>query len=153
MAQDINVKLPQEALDALRAVGGPRKTKGVWPAVKRLGSRGLIVGGAIAAGTAGIAGLAKAHDALTFKKDYENMLSFAPEIKDYDERAVKARFNTLRRFNPEMSSDPLVASSWIKQTIEYPVVTPATLKDVVRPRDTGVGIGDLAKILSVKDVP
>ena len=152
MAQNINVNLPQEALDALRSIS--RKPRGgIGASIKRLGARAGLVGGGIALGAGALAGVAKAHDALTFKKDYENMLDFAPEIKDYDEKAVKARFNTLRRFNPEMSSDPLVASSWIKQTIEYPVVTPATLKDVVSHGKPAVGVGDLAKILSVKDFP
>ena len=90
-----------------------------------------VAGGAIA----GIHGLEQAIgkmiDASNYKKDYEGMLEFSPEIKKYDKDQVKARFDTLRKFNPEMSSDPLVASSWIKQTIEYPVVTPATLKDVI----------------------
>lgn len=112
---------------------------------KFVGKGALTVGGIAAVGGA-MAGLSKAYDALTFKKDYEDMLDFAPEIKDYDEKAVKARFQTLRRFNPEMSRDPLVASSWIKQTIEYPVVTPATLKDVIR-RDKGIGPQDIAKMI------
>ena len=75
--------------------------------------------------------ISKAYSGATYKRDYENMIGFAPEIKNYDKEQVKARFDTLRRFNRKMSADPLVASSWIKQTIEYPVVTPATLKDVM----------------------
>lgn len=112
----------------------------------RFAGKGALMVGAVAGIGGAMSGLSKAYDALTFKKDYERMLDFAPEIKDYDPKAVKARFQTLRRFNPEMSKDPLVASSWIKQTIEYPVVTPATLKDVAA-RGPGISIGDIAKLL------
>lgn len=96
----------------------------------------FLAAAAVAGGTiAGIHGLERAIgkmiDAGNYKKDYEGMLEFSPDLKKFDKEQVKARFDTLRKFNPEMSSDPLVASSWIKQTIEYPVVTPATLKDVI----------------------
>lgn len=126
------------------------------PKPKGLGIKGIarkagVYGGAIALGSAALAGLAKAHDAMTFKKDYEAMLNHSPEIKDYDSKAVKARFQTLRRFNPEMSRDPLVASSWIKQTIEYPVVTPATLKDVTQAKQPGPGIPEMIRVLTAKD--
>jgi hypothetical protein len=88
----------------------------------------------------------KLYNAMTYKKDYESMLQHAPEIRNFDKKEVKARFDTLRNFNPKMSRDPLVASSWIKQTIEFPVVTPSTLKDVVQTADQEARLVDYAKM-------
>jgi hypothetical protein len=110
---------------------GVKKTLKTQPSsvLRTLGGAGLgvgIVGGLYGAEKA----IGAIYRAASYKKDFENMMSFAPEIKKFDKEQVKARFDTLRKFNPKMSRDPLVASSWIKQTIEYPVVTPATLKDV-----------------------
>jgi hypothetical protein len=102
-------------------------------------------------GTTGLAGAAwagkKLYNAMTYKNDYENMLKQAPEIRNFDTKEVKARFDTLRRFNPQMSKDPLVASSWIKQTIEFPVVTPSTLRDVVQTAPQENRLVDFSKLI------
>jgi hypothetical protein len=119
------------------------KWKGPKSYVGQIALTGLAVGSALGA----VEGVQRLHTALTYKRDYESMLDFAPEIKNFDAKQVKARFDTLRKFNPEMSSDPLVASSWIKQTIEYPVVTPATLRDVVSKQRGGFGVGEAARLL------
>lgn len=118
------------------ATHGPKSYLG------RMGLAGIAVGGAIGA----VEGVRRIHSALMYKRDYESMLDFAPEIKNFDSKQVKARFDTLRKFNPAMSSDPLVASSWIKQTIEYPVVTPATLRDVIG-KQQGFGVGEATRLL------
>jgi len=116
----------------VRQLGGRPKT--ATPIKPKEFGVTLALGAGVIGGAMGLEKSIEAlHNVATYKKDYENMLSFAPEIKNYDKEQVKARFDTLRRFNRKMSSDPLVSSSWVKQTIEYPIVTPATLKDVISP--------------------
>ena len=142
-------KQPYGAIE--KAFGGATKAKpGVLGRAARgagkWGAGAVIAGLGIGGATAGVAGARKLYNALTYKGDYENMLKQSPEIRNFDAKEVKARFDTLRRFNPEMSKDPLVAGSWIKQTIEYPVVTPSTLRDVVQP-GTGTRAVDIGKIL------
>jgi hypothetical protein len=40
------------------------------------------------------------------------------------------RFRILSRFGPTISKDPIVAGHWIRQTLEYPVVSPTVLREV-----------------------
>ena len=65
-----------------------------------------------------------------FKKHFNAMLEFDPELKKYDRAQVEARFRALRKFNPDLSEDPLVASSFVRQTLEMPAVTPAVMQDL-----------------------
>ena len=124
---NISEEMAEKGLALLKEGKGPTT-------IKRFGQTAAL-GLGVGAGLAGVEAAAKAlGQVVTYKRDYEKMMDFAPELKNYDQEQVKARFNTLRRFNPTMSTDPLVSSSWVKQTMEYPV-TPAALKDVARPAE------------------
>lgn len=110
------------------------------PGAKKVPGRGVkeilkdhpvltILGAGAILGSAGYAedALRAGHRAATKQKDFNKALNFDPEVKRWynsDPKGVEARFSTLHRFNPDAARDPLVASSWIKQTMEFPAVTP-----------------------------
>jgi hypothetical protein len=126
------------------------KLKGMQALKKILGKAGLIAGGTgLALG--GMSGAKYLHqkimEPMAFKKDFGKMLTYDPSLKKYDPSQVEARFRTLRTFNKPMSEDPLVSSSFVRQTMEYPVVTPAVLRDV-HPAPHRGGDTGLAKLVS-----
>jgi len=83
-------------------------------------SYGLGVAGAIGMGIAThLAG--DMYDAvrrgLTKSRNYKRMISASPELHEMDPHKVRAAFDTLHRFNPEFSGDPLVASSFVRRNV------------------------------------
>ena len=80
--------------------------------------------GAAAAGIAGgIKGIdvlsdrigSKIHKSRSFKK----MMDENPGLKKEDSKAVSRIFRTLHKFNPKMASDPLVAGSFLKRSLQF----------------------------------
>jgi hypothetical protein len=72
-------------------------------------------------------------DRLTKTRDYKAMLQASPALSKYDAGQVQMVFNSLRAQAPSMSKDPLIASSFIRKTLEYspesgPFVDPQTAK-------------------------
>ena len=119
----------EAARESGKGVG--RGGRGIGRFLSRVGP--WAAGAAVLGAGAGVGEAAeRIHDALSYKRDYEKMLEFAPQLKEHDPEQVKARFDTLRSHNPKMSKDPLVSSSWVEQTIQFPTVTPAILKDVTQ---------------------
>jgi len=62
---------------------------------------------------------------------YRKILEANPDLQQADSRKVVDRFRVLDNFGPTISEDPVVAGHWIRQTLEFPTVTPTVLKDVV----------------------
>lgn len=88
------------------------------PAGKMLGAAGVgvasIIGSALVNDMYGAA-----RSALTRNRNYERMLEADPELKDHPANKVKAYFNTLHeKGGPDMSSDPLIASGFVRQQLE-----------------------------------
>tara|TARA_B100001250_G_scaffold406619_1_gene425995 strand:- start:2819 stop:3460 length:642 start_codon:yes stop_codon:yes gene_type:complete len=87
------------------------------------GRKALMFG----AGAAGIAGGIKAIDAgseaisspLKKKKYFNDMMDDNPALKRESSKDVKRIFSTLYRFNPKMASDPLVAGSFLKRSLQF----------------------------------
>lgn len=103
-------------------------------AALRVGAVGLGLG-ALAGGTAlGKHFYDKIMGPVEFRKDFTAMLDQDKTLKQYDRDQMESRFRTLRKFNPEMSKDPFVASSFIRQTMELPIVTPGTIVELTRAR-------------------
>lgn len=88
-----------------------------------LGRKALGVGLLAAGIGGGIKGTEYLYDKIKTpmeKTQYKKkMLSFSPELKREDKRAVDSIFNTLYKFNPKMASDPLVASSFMKRSLQF----------------------------------
>ncbi len=82
--------------------------------------------GMFGAGAAGVAGGMAAVDALraglskkvSDKKQFANIMKENPSLVRDREHAQKV-FKTLKRFNPEMAADPLVAGSFLKRSLQY----------------------------------
>jgi hypothetical protein len=97
--------------------------------LKSLG-RGLALGSAFALGSAAVAGLGrgaqKMFDAITKKRDFDRMLAHNPHLQrdlERDPEAFGAAFSALRRMNPALSRDPLVAGAYMFETLEQPPET------------------------------
>lgn len=73
----------------------------------------------------------RSQQASNFAQDYRRMIDANPDLRGEDAQRVMDRYRILSRFGPTIAQDPIVAGHWIKQTLEYPVVTPTVLKDVV----------------------
>ena len=73
----------------------------------------------------------KALGAMNFSGQYRRMLAANPTLRNEDAQKVMDRFRVLSRFGPTIAEDPIVAGHWIKQTLEFPVVSPTVLKEVV----------------------
>jgi hypothetical protein len=85
--------------------------------------------GAVGAGAAGVAGSALAGIAyslagdlfesakrgITKSRDYKNMMSENPDLKELPAKNVQRAFSVLHRFNPEFASDPVVAGSFVRR--------------------------------------
>lgn len=97
---------------------------------KLLGQAATIAG--VTLGAEAISGLVRrAMGARDFSNDYRRMLAANPDLQGEDAQRVMDRYRILSRFGPSIAEDPIVAGHWIKQTLEYPVVSPTVLKDVV----------------------
>lgn len=102
---------------------GQRLSKGLKTVFGNQLARRLGTFGAGAAGIAGgVAAVDALRDALTKKvsqrKQFSAVLKENPALAKDKEHAMKV-FKTLRRFNPEMAADPLVAGSFLKRSIQY----------------------------------
>lgn len=116
------VKQGQFLVPAARAAG--------FTLPKLVGQAAMIAG--VTLGAEALAGLVRrAMDARDFSSDYRRMLDSNPDLQGEDAQRVMDRYRILSRFGPSVARDPVVAGHWIKQTLEYPVVTPTVLKDVV----------------------
>lgn len=130
------------------------KTAGWWDAFKRgLGGGGTqgslgeavmqglgqaLPGAMVGAGlAAGAVGVSKAYGALkdrfTKMDDYKAMISANPTLGKHDAGQVQMIYNSLRSQSPSMASDPLIAGSFVRKTLEMapesgPFIDPQTTK-------------------------
>lgn len=80
--------------------------------------------GLLAAGLgAGAAGVSKAVDYTADhygkKKAFDDMLKHSPSLKEHSQKDLHAAFNTLHKFNPDMATDPLTASSFMRRAMMF----------------------------------
>jgi len=93
----------------------------------------LGFGAALGASELAVRGVLHAASTSGKEKAFNKAVNFDPEVTRWNRaqpEAVRARFNTLFRFNTAAAKDPLVASSWIKQTMEFPAVTPRVVTEI-----------------------
>jgi len=83
-------------------------------------------------GAEAVAGMARrAWGAASFNSDFRRMVEANPDLKGADSQKVLDRFRILARLGPTLSKDPTVAGGWVRQTMEFPVITPTVLRDLV----------------------
>jgi len=125
------------------------KTRIGWAAAKA----GLVGSGLLLA-TGGVALGKHVYDKLMgpveFRKDFNAAMEHDKTLKQYDRDQVESRFRTLRKFNPDMSKDPFVASSFIRQTMEMPHVTAGMVRELTsaRPEKGRAGSSDATRLFS-----
>jgi hypothetical protein len=94
----------------------------------------LGLAGLISLGTTGAkVGLGAISDSRlrgSVRDSYEKMFSEYPELEDEKEKATKF-FNMMARFSPVLASNPIVAGTWVKGTMDRNVVDPATIKSLI----------------------
>jgi hypothetical protein len=88
------------------------------PAFGNAFAQGAGAGVAAAALTGIAVGTSKIIDAATSKRDYRSMLAWHPDLQAHDQpQNVMQAFRTMRRFAPDMTKDPLVAGSFVRQML------------------------------------
>lgn len=122
----------KKAVTGLSRSLGEGSKKLLWK--KKNDPKTLMYGAIAALGALGIAerGYAWAKPKITRKKHLASALAFDPEAKRIykkDPKRTEATFNTLNTFNPDAAADPLVASSWIRQTMEQPILPIKTVEE------------------------
>jgi len=115
--------------------------EGLGSRLGRLGVRAGVLGGGILLATGGaMLGkhlYGKMMEPISFRKDFTAMMDHDKTLKQYDRDQVEARFRSLRKFNPEMSKDPFVAASFVRQTMDLPFLPTETVRTIVGARPEG----------------
>lgn len=72
-------------------------------------------------------------------RGYKAMVEANPDLKKMDRQKVEMAYNTLHKFNPEMASDPLVSSSFVRRTAEMGQVATPDIGNLMAARDRARG--------------
>lgn len=130
-----NPELMRESLEKL----GFGETMMSHPIAGRV-LKGLALGAGSALGVAGVgAGITAIQD---LKRDlekaryYKTMLEHNPELKGQgvDSKMVQRHFNTLYKFNPEYATDPMVAGTYVVNSLEMARPNLDMINNMVRAR-------------------
>jgi len=105
-----------------------KKTAGFVDMAGRLGrnaGKNVMIGGAMAAGGVGIAGVTaaagKMFNAITKKRDFDNMLEANPHLQvalERDPEGFNNMFTSIRSMAPEFTRDPMVAGAFMNEAME-----------------------------------
>ena len=95
-----------------------------------LATAGLAVAGI---GTAVSKGYGALKERFTKPRDYKAMMEANPSLKKEPAKKVQMLYNSLRSMAPSMSKDPLIAGSFVRNTLEMspesgPSIAPQTVK-------------------------
>lgn len=130
---------PGQAAGAARSVAGEGFKDTFKDAL--IGSAALATGGALV--SAGIGGLEKLYDvmsnSISRSRGFKSMIETNPDLQKMDRTQVQRAYNTLHKFNPEMASDPLVSSSFVRRVAEMGAVSPQDVGNLAIVRDRGRG--------------
>lgn len=100
------------------------KTAFKWGEMGQHAGNALAGAATTAVGAAAVAGVGLSakhiYDAATAKRDFRGMLEWNKDLHHEDQALVNQSFRTLRRFAPDMSKDPMVAGSMIRQMVQSP---------------------------------
>lgn len=120
-----------------------------WKGMGQQTGNALLGAAAVGAGTMAIGGLGMAashiYDAATAKRDFRGMMEWNQDLHHEDQRMVNQSFKTLRHFAPDMSKDPLVAGSMIRQMVQAPQGAAGIMSQALQAqKNIGSGIGAAA---------
>lgn len=94
-----------------------------------------------------------AYSAATKDRNFNKMIEYAPDLKNYDQKKVKAIFDSLHELSgPKVTGLPHIASDFVRQHSELPggLSNPKNLSDLVGIRRN---IEDRGHIQQPKDIP
>ena len=94
-----------------------------------LGLAGLVSLGTTGA-KVGLGALSDSHMRESVSKSYKEMFSEYPELQD-DKKSATKFFNMMARFAPVLASNPIVAGTWVKSTMDRNVVGPTEIKQLI----------------------
>jgi len=81
----------------------------------------LALGGALAAGGAGVTGLIRHSKDRGLRKNiessYTQMFNESPQLASLDKDKVARHFDVLARYAPSLAGDPTVAGAWVHSTV------------------------------------
>ena len=119
-----NLELTKTALDwaGIKSTATSPGTKEKINWFKNIGSSAVAKAGLVLGGYA----LSQGLDILETKADnngignyFENMLAMRPELRNEDQLVIKKYFDSLMHFAPAIAKEPLAASAYITQAIQY----------------------------------
>ncbi len=94
-----------------------------------LGLAAMITAGTTAA-KVGLGAISDARLKGQVGKSYSQMFQEYPELQEDREKATKF-FNMMARFAPVLASNPVVAGTWVKGTMDQNLVAPQNIKQLI----------------------
>lgn len=146
--------------EILNELSGLMKTAIDWKGVGGAALRGAgAIGGAVGAAAAGGIAMALAGDmyeatkrGLTKTRNYKQMMSANPALRDLPAKDVQKAFSVLHRFNPEFSGDPTVAGAWVKRQATYGEDSFGDVNQLKGLIDSRKSLADTKRLPQVPDV-
>jgi len=92
-------------------------------------------------------GVSAVRGAVSKGSNFRGMMEANPELKQLDRNKVQRAFNTLHRFNPDMSGDPLVAGTFVKRVADYDMIDHKTVGELASARKSLVQAGEKENLL------
>jgi len=85
--------------------------------------------------------LKERNDSISKAKNYKSMLEANPGLRTsgVDSKMVQRHFDTLHRFNPEYAADPMVAGTYVQNSLEMARPNIDALNNVVNARKNIIG--------------
>jgi hypothetical protein len=108
--------------------GETKEAFGLSDAFKTKAMDAVTNAGAMAGVGAAVAGVSfgarSLYDAVTKRRDFKTMLEHNPDLHEHLERDPKffnQAYSSLRKVNPQFSSEPLIAGNYMRQMMEAPL--------------------------------
>lgn len=111
----------------------PLGQKTLWHAY-RMVPQALAGAGVAAVGGAAISGARALADKSSMAYSYRNMLKNNPELAEEDATSAQRAFKTLYRLNPEYAKDPLIAGTFVGNTLRAESLHMGDLNQLVQAR-------------------
>lgn len=110
-----------------------------------MAAAGTVVGGLMASVATDLYDAAK--KGLTKGRNYSRIMEANPNLKrEVDPKALRMAYNTLHRFAPDFTADPLVGGALLKQVAELPQMSHKTVIELIGARgNIQKGKGDYFK--------
>jgi hypothetical protein len=94
----------------------------------------LGAGAALQGGAAGMQGLLRHRKDKELKgqiqDSYSKMMEMQPTLKEKDRSQVARHFGVLARYAPSLAADPMVAGSWVNNSVSMGIVDPQSIRQL-----------------------